>query len=392
MKWFVTILLVLATVATLVWFSLQDPGFIVIGRGVWTIETSLSAFIIVLVLGWFVIYIFIRLLRIVWRLPKHLFHDSAVQQQKAFDSLVRGLLALIQGQWQSAEQLLLKTVSAGELSALHYVGAAYAASQQQALARTTDYLSKARKSLPKEEVAFTLFEANLQLQQQDLTTALENAQQAYRIAPKQEEVLSLLVTLYVQLADWQALLELLPEVRKRKVLSTEQLQQLENRASIALIHHALRTNPLQANKIWAQIPKTLRLRPVVLKVYVEHLIAAGDAVTAEPLLREALKYQWDADLVVLYGELETPNTSQQINYAENWLKSHENDPVLQFTLGRLCLRNRLWDKAQQYLEESMHLAANPKTYQLLGELSTQRGKLAQASDYYQRGLQLAITT
>ncbi|OQY50755.1 MAG: hypothetical protein B6247_20930 [Candidatus Parabeggiatoa sp. nov. 2] len=119
-------------------------------------------------------------------------------------------------------------------------------------------------------------------------------------------------------------------------------------------------------------------------------MAAGDATTAEPLLREGLKYQWDNDLVALYGELETANTSQQISYAENWLKSPEKDPVLLQTLGQLCLRNRLREKAQQYLEESVNLESSPKIYQLLGELSTQKGEPAQASKYYRRGLQLAL--
>lgn len=109
-------------------FSLEDSGFIVIGRGAWTIETRLSVFILALVLGVLAIYTLFRLLLMLWRLPLRLFHN----QQKADESLVRGFLALIQGQWQNAEHSLLKTVSVGELSVLHYLGAASAAYQQQA--------------------------------------------------------------------------------------------------------------------------------------------------------------------------------------------------------------------------------------------------------------------
>ncbi len=97
-----------------------------------------------------------------------------------------------------------------------------------------------------------------------------------------------------------------------------------------------------------------------------------------------------ADLVYLYGELETTNTSQQLSYAESWLKRHEQDPILLQTLGHLSMRNRLWSKAQQYLEESVRLTPSPQTYQLLGDLSKQKGEPAQANDYYRRGLQLAM--
>jgi HemY protein len=392
-KWFFTLLLILSVTAAFIWFALDDPGFIVIGRGTWTVETSLSTFIIALVLGGFSVYSVLRLLVNLLRLPWLLFQNRSVhQQEKAHESLVLGLLALIQGKWEKAEKILLKTISFGELSILHYLGAAYAAYEQKASSRVASYIEKARENLSfkKEAVAIALFDAKLEWQHENWSAALEKAQAAYSIAPKHNEVLLLLVKLYVQLMDWQALLKLLPEVRKYKVLPAEKIHDLEDRANIALIQESLRTNPLKANQIWSQIPKVTRLRPILLKVYVEHLMAAGDAMTAEPLVREALKYQWDDDLVTLYGALETANTSQQINYAESWLKYHNKDAVLLRTLGHLCLRNRLWGKARQYLEESVKLQPSVKTFQVLGDLLAQTGEIAEANEYYRRGLQLAL--
>ncbi|HAI69662.1 MAG TPA: hypothetical protein DCM38_09545, partial [Gammaproteobacteria bacterium] len=146
MKWFITLLiLIVATLATLTWFFQDDPGFIVIGHGAWTIETSLSAFIFALVL----VYLSFRVLMILVRFPLRLFQNRFIQQQeKAQESLVRGLLALIQRQWQQAEQTLLKNVSAGELETLHYLGAAYAAEKQHASSRVSEYLAVTRKGLP----------------------------------------------------------------------------------------------------------------------------------------------------------------------------------------------------------------------------------------------------
>jgi HemY protein len=385
MKWFT--LFFVAMLASLSWFFLEDPGFIVIGHGAWTIETSLSAFIIALLL----VYLILRIFMILIRFPLRFFQNRfKVQQEKAQESLLRGLLALIQKQWQQAEQAFLKNVSAGELESLHYLGVAYAANKQQLSSRFNDAMEATRKSLPKDNLTVLLFEAQLHLEQHDLLAALEKTQAAYTLAPKHEQVLLLLLTLYTQLADWQALLGLLPELRKRKLLSAEQLQGLENRASIELIHHTLRTHPSQVTTVWSRMPKMMRLRPVILQVYIKHLMNSGDAATAEPLLREALKYQWDTNLVALYGELETPNTSQQISYAETWLKNHAQDTVLLQTLGQLCLRNRTWDKAQQYLESNISFSPTPKTYQLLAELSIQKGDPVQANEYYRRGLQLAM--
>lgn len=392
MKGLITLLLVLVAAVTFALLSVEDPGFVVIGRSHWSIETSLSTFALVLILGGLVIYHLISGIIGLWYWRSRLLHRRVQQQQSnAQDALVRGTLTLIQGQWQEAEQILLKTVSKGKLSVLHYLGALYAASQQPlASSRITDYFYEVQENGPQTDLVLTLFEAKLQLQQHNWLAALEKTLEARRLAPKNENVLLLLLTIYLQLADWPALLELLPELRKHKVLSTAQIQHLETRASTALILHSLRTQPAQAATFWSKIPKATRLRPEVLKVYLEHLITTSEVATAETLLRESLKYHWDSDLLAWYGELETAYPNQQLNYAESWLKVHDKDHVLLLTLGRLCLRNRLWDKAQQYLEASVYLTPLPKTYQLLAELATQKGELAQANEYYRQGLQLAL--
>jgi HemY protein len=370
MKWLITLLLILTVAVIFTLSAMIDPGFVVIGRGGWTIETTLSVFVIGLVMGWFLLHHLLRLLRLLWQLPSRFGKRSTWQlQQKAQTSLLRGVLALLERDWQTAEQSFLKAVSPNELSMLHYLGASYAASQLRENSRVMNY--------------------QLHWQQQNLPAALQITLRAHSLAPKNENLIRLL-SLYLQLADWPALLELLPEIRKRKALPVEQIQRLENRASVALIQYTLRTNPKQAANWWSQIPKAIRLRPVVLKVYIQHLIGVKEMTSAESLLKEALKYHWDADLIRLYGDVETTHLSQQISYAEGLLKGHEKDPVLLLTLGRLCMQNQLWGKAQQYLEASSHLAPSPVTYKVLGDLYTQLEEQGKAGEYYRRGLLLAL--
>jgi HemY protein len=43
----------------------------------------------------------------------------------------------------------------------------------------------------------------------------------------------------------------------------------------------------------------------------------------------------------------------QIENAEAWLKERPNDPELALTLGALCLKQKLWGKAQRYLEQAL---------------------------------------
>jgi HemY protein len=388
MKWLILLLLTLTTAVFFVLLARDDPGFVVLGWKTWTVEMSLAWFLLAVVVTGILTYGIIQFFWRLWQIPFRWWQRNAqLHQQKSHHALITGLLALLQQQWASAEQQLLKTVSTGEMAVLHYLGAAQAAAQQQAFERVAEYIAAICLTMPKNEVTFTLWQAQLQLQQQAFTQALVTTQQAYKLAPKQTEVLLLLATLYVQLADWQNLIAILPQLRKQKVFSSEQLQQLENQAHINLIQQTLRTQPTQAEQFWQKIPKTLRMRPSVVKAYVKPLIATAPE-QAEPLIREALKHHWETELLLLYSQLATSHPMQTLNTAESWLKTHENDPILLITIGRLCLRNHLLEKAQHYLEASIHLMPTPEAFQTLGDLLSQQGEYKTANEYYRQGIGL----
>jgi HemY protein len=392
MKWLITLLLALGCAIAFTVMALKDPGFVVIGWSHWTIEMSLTLFIILLIFFGLISYSILRFLTSIWQFPQNLLQSRTTQrQQKAKESLVEGFLALLQGQWQTSEHILAKTAPYSELPVLHYFGAAYASYHLQQTAQALNYLAEAQEKLPLEYLTTTLlFQAKLQQRLQNIPAALRTTLQAYNLSPKQPEVLSLLATLYLQLADWSALLSLLPEIRKYKALSPDLVEHLEEKTYHALIQYTLRQNPAQTATVWETIPKAIRLKPAILHLFVQHLARVGDATTAEPLLREALKYHWDKKLLFLYGTLETTTITQQIHHAESWLKTHSNDATLFFTLGHLCVRSQSLEKAKRYLEISFQLEPNPMVCKILGDLLTQTNELAKANEYYQQGLHLTL--
>jgi len=76
----------------------------------------------------------------------------------------------------------------------------------------------------------------------------------------------------------------------------------------------------------------------------------------ETLLRGALSRRWSDSLVELYGRVTAKDCARQLSSAENWLQEQPSNPVLLLTLGRLCLKNKLWGKARSYLEASIGAA------------------------------------
>ena len=75
------------------------------------------------------------------------------------------------------------------------------------------------------------------------------------VAPRHTYVLRLLRRLYEQLGDWEHLRELLPELRRRKVETEEELQRRELRTHRALLEQAfLASDERRLNMVWADVP------------------------------------------------------------------------------------------------------------------------------------------
>jgi HemY protein len=51
----------------------------------------------------------------------------------------------------------------------------------------------------------------------------------------------------------------------------------------------------------------------------------------------------------------------QIEKCEEWLAKRPGDAELALTLGTLCLKQKLWGKAQRYLEQALSDAIDPDT-------------------------------
>ncbi|MEJ2593422.1 MAG: heme biosynthesis protein HemY, partial [Candidatus Thiodiazotropha sp.] len=200
--------------------------------------------------------------------------------------------------------------------------------------------------------------------------------------------LKLLKKLYENLAEWKKLEEMLPDLRRRKVIGEKEYQELEAR----VCRERLKQESDSVNSLvqyWQTIPKELRQDQAMLVDYSRMMITLGAGPRVEPLIAAQLLRRWDADLVVIYGQIELNEPSHQLSVAEGWLKHHPEDPVLLLTLARLALQNKLWGKARSYLEASIAISPSPESYQQLGLLLERMGETDKAMQCFRTGLGLA---
>lgn len=385
---------ILVTLFASVWIGLkisEDPGYAVFAYRHWTIEMPLWFAIICFIL--FVI-VFYNVLRLADNIDFSLYRWKNWLQNrrkhKAYSKTNRGLIELIEGHWKSAEHYLLNGVDQSEAPLINYLAAAVAAHEQGAYDRCEAYLRKAHHSSPNAEVAIGLTQAQLQLKQGQLEQTLATLGHLRQIAPKHGLVLKLLERVYVHLSDWKGLIKLLPNLRKAKLITDDQMEALEEKAYQELLCNAAARHEglLGIQRVWETIPKKMRKHTALIKCYIQLILPYPEmASEIDSLITKTLKKTWDKDLVKYYGNLTTNNPSKQLAQAESWLQQYGNNATLLQTLGRLCMNCQLWGKARTYFEESLKLEMNPDTCLEYGQLLEKISAPSEALENYRLGLQ-----
>jgi HemY protein len=273
---------------------------------------------------------------------------------------------------------------------VNYLLAARAANAQGEDKLCELYLLRAQRS-GEDDLAVALTRAELQLRGGRLQEALATLLPLQQHAAKHPQVLKLLQEVYAALRDWPNVLQLLPQLRRQKVLTREQVAALELRATVDLFNELAAQGQIENLRLrWQQLPRALERNVEVVASYTRGLAALGAAGEAEQILRQQLKREWDATLVGLYGVIAGTDPARQLAQAEQWLQQHSGNPALLLCLGRLALRNELWGKARDYFEASLKLADDPQTYAELGHLLARLGQHERSSQYYARGLSVCV--
>jgi HemY protein len=393
------LLLVLAGAVSLVLFGLpvaEHKGYVLIAFQGFRYESSLWAFIALLLVLWLTVYLVRMLLRLLATSGGLINPWSRLHRRRRVRlASEQGFLDLAEGRWSRALRHLKRAAASEPQPLSYYLGAARAAQHLGQYEDSDALIEQALNSQPQAELAIALTHAELQLARGQTAAALDTLQAMRERHPHHHLVLRQLQALYLQAGDWPALLGLLPDLRKEKALGNAELNELERQAWRGRL---LQVGQAQANdeqtglaalqQVWQAMPSTYRQEPGLLAVYAEQLRLLGAEGEAEELLRGALKQRYDNHLVRLYGLLHGRDPVRQLQVAEGWLKQHADDAGLLLTLGRLCAHNQLWGKARGYFESSLAFQRHPETCAELARLLMQLGEIERSNELFQEGLGL----
>ncbi|MFU0822912.1 heme biosynthesis protein HemY [Pseudomonas lundensis] len=392
---YVIVFLLIAAAACIGLAIAEDAGYVLIAYKSFRYESSVWATLALIVVLWLLIWGIKLLVELVTASTGLVNPWSRRNRSRRVQiAIEQGQMDLAEGRWASAQKHLARAAEAERQPLLFYLGAARAANELGHYEESDKLLERALQRQPQAELAIALSHAQLQVDRADTDGALNTLQAMHVRHPHNVQVLRQLQRLHQQRGDWTALIRLLPELRKDKVLPAKELAELESRAwgqnlNLAAQRETEGEAALQSlQRAWQQLTSAQRQEPALVLAYAEQLRQLGAQGEAEEVLRGALKRNYDSHLVRLYGLLRGKDPVKQLQTAEGWLKAHPADPSLLLTLGRLCLQNSLWGKARDYLENSLKLQRNPEACAELARLLAQLGETDRSNQLFQEGLNL----
>lgn len=392
MKLLITALIALVASVVIALYAKDDPGYIMVNYGSWTMETSLLLVLAAGILGYIVFYYAIKLLGGTLKSPLRLLAWRGKRKEcKARMASAQGMIELAEGNWKKAEHHLSQNADAGELPVLNYLGAARAAQKLGAKDRRDHYLKLARQHSPRDSIAVSLTQAELLMNNGQLEEAAASLKLMRQFAPKSDTILKQLAKLYTKMGEWNKLIDILPALRKNHVLSEFDLNRLEQMAHAELLKCAAHDVEL-LNNVWRRTPRRMRKQESVLLEYAHAVIAHNIGHRSEEFIYQVLNKQWSDELCYLYGIIKGNNLGRQYKNAEKLLRKQQQrtNPVLLLTLGRLALRNNDLANAHRYLEASLHADPQPETCKELATLLEKNGEQEKAIEYYRRGLSMSV--
>jgi HemY protein len=365
-----------------------DPGYVLVAYGNYTVETSLWVGTLVLLLFSGLAYLLTRLVR------KTLGGKNSIatwlgmrKSRKGVHLTNRGLINFIEGNWSKSRQQLLRGAKGNEAPLLNYLIAARASHQLNETDKMREYLGVAEQSETDAGIAVELTQAEMKLDMGQYEQALATLVRARRNAGRHPYVLSLLRKVYEGLEDWQAIAELLPELKKYKVIPESEYSQLELKVHTLLFTQSVAdAGTDELKKSWGRLPAALKKEPALVRDYLELLLGLGAYEEAGKFIVRSLKGEWDSALVRLYGFVEGANPTRQLAQAESWLAGHDKDAQLHLCLGRLSARNKLWGKARDFFESSYKLERSAEVCAELGRLLASLGEDNVSAAYFREGL------
>src|ERR1700754_589286 len=361
-----------------------DTGQVLIVYPPYRVDISLNLFVVALVVVFIVLYAATRIVRNIWRMPQRVAaYRARTRVAKAHTALRDAIGNLYAGRFSRAEKAARDSLAHDANRGAAGLIAANAAHRMHEYARRDEWLAKidsadwqdARRMAP----------ADMRADGRDADGALAALLEMQSQGGRRIHAQQIALRAQQQLKNWSEVLKLVKTLEKREAIHPAVAVRLRQLAAENLLRDR-RHNADALLELWNSLSPTERHSPRLADLAAELLVALTRTQDARKIVEEALAQNWDARLLRRYPDTGGVDALPLIQKAEGWQKDRPEDADLLFTLGRLCLHQQLWGKAQSFLEAALKMADNEtlkiRSHRALARLHEQLGDSDKASQHY----------
>jgi HemY protein len=367
----------------------SSTGYVVIFSGTQRIELSLNLLVFLVIAGYLAFYLAARLVATLISIPGRVrAYREERTRTRLRQSLSDSLLAFFQGRYASAEKSAAAALLGDETKGVAAIIAARSAHELGRFNERERFLDHAKGSAPDVDQARLTTLADLLVSQGRHEEALAVLRDLSARDSRNLRLLRLRLQAEQAMRLWDAVLDSVDALARLGGIGPAEAATARRAAHLGnLARDSLDGAALAA--YWKQLPGEMRNDPTVAATAARYNLALGNAAAAQAIIEQALEREWNPALVALYGEAAGEDALPQIERAEKWLRAHARDPALLLALGKLCMRQGLWGKAQSYIEASIALEPTHDGHMTLAALMERIGKPQEAVLHFRKSAELA---
>jgi len=367
----------------------HSTGYVVIVAAPWRVELSLNLLVVLVVAGYVAFYVVARLVSTLLQIPARVrAYREERSRSKSRHALNDALLAFFQGRYASAEKSAASALGGEETKGVAAIIAARSAHELGRFSEREQFLDQAKGAAPEVDQARLTTLADLLVSQGRHEEALAVLKDLSARDARNLRLLRLRLAAEQATRRWDDVLATVSALAKLGGLAAAEANAVRRAAHLGNLNRKA-GDAAALTAYWKQLPGEMRLDPALAATAARFHLALGGHAEAQAILEEALARDWNAGLVQLYGESAGADALPQIERAEKWLRGHARDPALLLALGKLCMRQGLWGKAQSYIEASLALEPTHDGHMTLAALMERLGKPLEAGRHFRRSAELA---
>ncbi|WP_332877536.1 heme biosynthesis protein HemY [Massilia sp. S19_KUP03_FR1] len=340
-----------------------NPGNVVLFYPPQRVDMSLNLFVVLIALLFLVVYGLVRAISATLNMPRRVAaYRLRKREREANKGLRDALKALFEGRFGHAEKAAMKAAELPENAGLAALIGARAAHRMREPVRRDSWIAGImHDNALKTARLMTITELLVDDHQPE--AALAAVDELNATGQRHIHALQWSMKAQQQARNWPEVLRLVRTLDKRKALHPALSKRLREMSYEALLGEGSH-DAESIRRVWSQVPAEERIQAPIAARAAAAFNACGLHEEARAIAEDSLRNSWDDRVLRAWrdaaGQPGSPALLAQIERCEHWLRTRPNDAELALTLGSLCLQQKLWGKAQRYLEQALSDVLEPK--------------------------------